>query len=852
LARKALDRIEPDWPHSEGARLAVPGLVARLSDAGPQVRRAAVETLDLVDPNWPHHPENRGVIRELVLRLAEIPNVSGEQGPADVLTTLARIDPQWPRSAEARTAAPALVGRLAQQPRDAAEAGWLAVDTLARLGQTAADTAPDLRRLLADSSQAVRCQALTALAAVQPDWSQTSEGRQAFDDLLNLLGDGRRDGAALALRALNRVSPPDRPAAVRKLILALPGDEVLKTLTKIDPNWSRSPGAVRAESELVVRFRLGEPDRRIEAAWVLAQLGAPAAAAVPDLIAALTDSRGVAVIPEQPVRTWIGEPERATVNQAALRALEEIDPNWARSPAARKVQGDLVRWLAGVDSLDPVPGETPVRRALDGIRPDWRQSEAVREAVTGLAKRLSAEDADERRRSLIALGRFGPEGLGQLGPRAATTQTRLVQLRADPAARVRDAAHSLLDLLVPDWTKSPAGARAVPYLVDQLADDDGSVRTAAAAGLAQFDPKVMRAVIRTVPGLVARFVKLCADDSQTVREAALTALEGVDLPWRDSPQGRELFQQLVKQLDGRSSNERKMAAQNLGRLVPLPEDALYALAMLVGDAGQDDLARAAARAISRQGLPLPDRVAGELSRIARKLARQASASELATLRELGPAAKSAVPLLLESLGEEPSLTNELVRTLDAIEKNHWRQSATLEELLPRWAQRVADKDPATHQRGVAILAAVGPLGERGRLAREAIDRLIRDLKLPEQDKSPDDVYDRHSAQAAAAARALGNIGTAAAAAVKPLLQRLTIPLRQVELTTEDKAEFEAIWEALGRVDPHWTQTPAAEGARTVWQKWKNDRSSEAARLQAELGQQWLRRLEEAKHRSEQP
>jgi hypothetical protein len=875
LAKKALDNIEPDWPTLEGARRAVPGLIAHLAAAQPNQRRAALVTLDLVDRTWPGRAEARSVIPGLIVRLADPPNGPGGGGfTADGLAVLGRVDPRWQHCAEARVAAPALLRRLHPQERgadkqaapgvDPAEARWTVVDTLARLGETAADIAPGLRALLGDPDRTVRCQALAALASAAPLWGQTHWGQQAFEDLLDLLGDGRGDGAALALRTLNRLaplSPPDRPAAVRRLVLALPRDDVLETLGKFDPDWRRSVGARRAVADLGARFRRGEAAGRVVTAWVLAQLGDGAAAAVPELIAALADNQKIESALGQPFQDWVGEQGRATVNQAALRALEEIDPNWPRRPEAKQAEGELVRLLLGLDSLEPAPGEAEAVKALDRIRPDWRRSAVARDAVAGLAERLTSEEPDQRRRSLVALGRFGPEALEQLGPQAESTRTRLVLLRADPWARVRDAARARLDLLVPDWAKSAAGARAVPLLVDQLAGEDAGVRAAAAEVLAQSDPKLLHEVMRGVPGLVHRLVspgvgerliKICTDDSQTVRDVALAVLEDVDPRWRDSPQGKELFGQLVKQLESGMDHERRTAAETLGRLAPLPEGVLQVLVKLVGSTDRDDAALAAATVLGRHGARLPGGVAREVGRIAGQLADKASLSELVILRALGPAAAAAVPPLIEDLGEDPALTDDVVRTLDALAKQHWREAAKVKEMLPQWAERAADKDSSRHTQGVAALVVIGPLGERGPLARQAIDGLVRDLTPREPPRRRRETFDRHSVEAAAAARALGNIGTAAAAAVGPLLERLTMPLYRPWVTPQERAEFEAVWEALGRVNPHWPETPAGKRALTLWREVADDDSSDVARVRARLCRDWLKRLDKAPKRPKRP
>lgn len=134
------------------------------------------------------------------------------------------------------------------------------------------------------------------------------------------------------------------------------------------------------------------------------------------------------------------------------------------------------------------------------------------------------------------------------------------------------------------------------------------------------------------------------------------------------------------------------------------------------------------------------------------------------LRDFGPAAKAAVPALVEAAKDE---------------EVGWAQSA-LESIGPggKWAlpqliEKLSDEDPRGRASAAFAIGCIGPQ------AKEAVPNLIESLK--------DDSYGVR----AEAARALGKIGPSAKAAVPALVE-----------TTKDEQSWVRLWaaDAIWRID----------------------------------------------------
>jgi len=220
---------------------------------------------------------------------------------------------------------------------------------------------------------------------------------------------------------------------------------------------------------------------RISAAEELERIGPEAKDAIPDLLlnAVFSD---------------------AAVREAAMKALDQIDPAWPKSPEAEKAVPGLVEALAGGHSSDTVAAS----RLLTQIG-----SPAVPDLLEALA-----DDENDIRQVWVA------RTLGRIGSDPASAVPALAKALKSEQSHVREAvAEALAEF-------GPAAEPAVPALVSSLADWHPGVRRAAARSLAH----IGGAAELATPGLI----QLLADRDQTVREAAFQALSEIGpgtVPW---------------------------------------------------------------------------------------------------------------------------------------------------------------------------------------------------------------------------------------------------------------------------------------------------------------------------------
>lgn len=232
--------------------------------------------------------------------------------------------------------------------------------------------------------------------------------------------------------------------------------------------------------------RVDEAEVRRSAAEGLAQLGPAATPAISALLNSAVDVD-------------------ATVREAALNALNAIDPAWPRNAEARRAFPGLLAalksWSSDVSKaafrlldsigLPVVPdlvnalsneedtiAEVLVMRILARIGPD------AASAVPGLARALGSQSIQVR----IAAA----DALANIGPAARTAVPALVVGLADPYADGREAMAACLARL------GAAAEPAVPTLLPLLADREQRVRKAAAAALEQIGPKTVPALIEIV------------------------------------------------------------------------------------------------------------------------------------------------------------------------------------------------------------------------------------------------------------------------------------------------------------------------------------------------------------------
>ena len=195
----------------------------------------------------------------------------------------------------------------------------------------------------------------------------------------------------------------------------------------------------------------------------------------------------------------------ATVREAALNALQAVDPAWPENAETRKAIPSLV---AAMESWSPDVSKAAFR-LLNSIG-----LTALPDLVDALS---SGEDTIDKVNVMRLLARIGPsavsavprltralgsqflqariaaaEALANTGPLAEPAVPALVAGLGDPFANGRHAMAACLARV------GAAAEPAVPALLPLLADRDGKVREAAAAALEQIGPKAVPALIKIV------------------------------------------------------------------------------------------------------------------------------------------------------------------------------------------------------------------------------------------------------------------------------------------------------------------------------------------------------------------
>lgn len=205
-----------------------------------------------------------------------------------------------------------------------------------------------------------------------------------------------------------------------------------------------SGGAEGAIEDLIRQLL---PDSRTEnrraAAAALGRLGP---AAMPALLALMLS---------------LAQADRA-LRQAALSALNAIDPDWRQQPAIQQVMPSWARVLSGGDL--EVNNDLYQQICLIGAP-----------AAPGLAGWLTA--AGDVTGSVFVL-----RALGRLGPEAAQAVPAIVRSLASQYSQVRIAAAEVLERI------GPAAAAAVPALTASLQHWNSDVREVVARCLAQIGP----------------------------------------------------------------------------------------------------------------------------------------------------------------------------------------------------------------------------------------------------------------------------------------------------------------------------------------------------------------------------
>jgi HEAT repeat protein len=691
-AMEALRRV----PGQDPARLAE--VAAGALDGTEPVRLAGVKMLGEAGP------AAKPFLPELLGRLADPdPNVR-----AAALTAIGKVDADWKNAPAVRKALVGFVGQLSN-PNSTYQLG--AANALGRLGPAAAPAFAALAERLTDHSEAVARAAAAALAEIDRDWAKAAPVRAMVPDLVFGLSDPRfetRRGAAAVLPLIDRDWAKLEAArgAVPRLTeaLAIRGREVYaaEALGRFGPAAAPAMPKLRA-------LLAGDhaPDIRRAGAASLGQVGPDALPAVAEL-----------------VLVW-AEVDAGRTNTPSFEALRKIDPEWARSAAARGLLPKLIPMLADA---------RPERRAgaavaLQRIDAAWPATEEARQAIPALAVRLEA--ADDAIRAAAA------EALGNIGPSATAAAPALVRCVADRAEGVRTGALAALERIDPQWAVRPEAREAVALLVPRVADADETIRRAAVATLGKIDPqwRTSEEVRKFLPALAGR---LAAADSGARRGAAEAVAE-IGAP--AAPVAAALGQCALADA---AADTRLAAVKAAARLGPAVKEAMPALVAALADEQQSvrTAAEEALKAVTPdwEGSALARKAIPELiERMARPLPEGGGRrgppppvvqqAALATLKRADPswwkraAAKRAIPGLVEKLtapawGQVAAAAN----VLDQIDDN-WPAAPAAKAIVGPLKEALTAPDSRKRR---AAAHALGRLGPAASDALPALEKLAKD------------------------------------------------------------------------------------------------------------------------------
>lgn len=301
------------------------------------------------------------------------------------------------------------------------------------------------------------------------------------------------------------------------------------------------------------------------------------------------------------------------------------------------------------------------------------------------------------------------------------------------------------------WYWGLTGARAVPLLIEMLADDDPSTRIVAAEQLGLVGPAASAAVAPLL-------VQATRDGSQHANSTAAAALKSIDLT-----AARLVMVHFLPRLRDPDVQQRRTACAVLGSLGPVAKPAVAPLLMVTND--PDELVRRnALTSLASIGIPSAPVAAALIAgfHAPSSLVRHTAVAQFAFTT---PVPQEAEEPLKSLLADQDRAIAGLARS--ALDKPRPDDVSHIQSLALMVEQSTA-RDYALHQ-----LAQLGPL------AGQALPAVIPML----QDERPLVRY--------LAAETLGAMG--------PVAKDALLPLRQ-QLQDADPIVRESITEALAAID----------------------------------------------------
>ena len=498
-----------------------------------------------------------------------------------------------------------------------------AIDILSYERRRSEGAVPSLIGQLSDPSAKIRAHAVHAIGRIGP------AARQAVPALTGLVtADPQRDVRREAVVALRRLRPEP--------------ETLVPVLTKAleDPETPVRVQALHTLAELgevavpALRESLATSTAAHWACLAIAEIGPPAKAAVPELIALVTKDRRYEVRREAMLALGAIGADAAAAVPVLQHALEEKDGVVRLSamyalagigPAAAAAEPLLRKYALAGSPPFRVLGTWAVARIKPGDQ-QWR-----RDKLPMLAETLWDKDVRVRQMAVRALTDLGP-----------AAESVLPILKRAIQGSNTDVVQSALDVL-------PAlGEPAVPLLVETLKQRP-EIRPRVARMLARIGPAAKAAV----PALV----EIATDGDAAARSEALLALAAI------GPDADAAVPAAIAALKGQDAKLRFSAVYALGRIGATAIDAAPVLHELAE--GRDPLLSLAATwALSRIDPQCPQTLSKSVPQLVRALQDPEPLVRLHatdSLRCLGPRAKAAVPSLKQSLQDE----NQFVRDMAA-------------------------------------------------------------------------------------------------------------------------------------------------------------------------------------------
>jgi HEAT repeat protein len=654
-----------------------------------------------------------------------------------------------------------------------------------------------------------------------------------------------------AAAVLIRIGAPAAPGLVEALKDKPREQRIEVSLVRL------GPAAVPALREALQDERGGEA-----AAHVLGLMGAPAAEAVPDLIAILQRPQAAGALRGEAAFALgrIGEPAGDIV-PALIAALKD------RNKDVRQQAADALGWI-GPPAREAVPALVAALKD-DDAKLAKKACQALSfiddtGAAPALLETFQGDRDEVRAAASWALWHLGPKAQQVLpalrafaqGPieKSAAARTLLASfgpqvvpvlvnaLHDDEAAR-REAAAEMLGRIGP-----PARA-AVPHLINALQDKSSAVALTAAMALAEIDSTRARAAVPLLadsldkPGAAQALADIGSD-----ARAAVPALIAALKPRKEGAEadriragarlalariGPPAVPALIEALKDKTEGVAPLAGEALGWILPPPKEAVPALR----EALKNDRAHAAVYAHSLGQLGSLARPA--VSDLTDLLADAAVRPEAAVaLVRIDPdQAEKVVPLLIKDLQATEETQRQaavlaLARLGSAAAPAATALTASLRDRQLKGMERVALytigaaavpnmigllKAPQVEFRGLAldVLAHIGPsaqaavtpliaaLSDSDREVCAGAAQVLQAIGPKARAAVPTLIANLQGSQTevrASAAVALGHIGPDAQEARRPLLECLLDP--------DENVRYAAAL-ALGRIDPQFTEAAPA-------------------------------------------